>query len=235
MTDIIALLRSELKAAADEQTRLSGQRFFKEEVKLYGVKTAAVNKLAARYFKEIKDLPKAAVFELCTRLWESGVQEEIIASCRWSYETRDRYEEKDMDIFYQWITRYVSNWASCDTFCNHTMGAYLEKFPRRSADLKQWAASPNLWLRRAAAVSLIIPARKGLFLKDVFEIAGILLLDKEDMVQKGYGWMLKEAAKADEKAVFEYVMSKKALMPRTSLRYAIEKMPAEMKKKAMEK
>ena len=59
--------------------------------------------------------------------------------------------------------------------------------------------------------------------------------DKDDMVQKGYGWMLKAASQANQKEVFDYVVSRKATMPRTSLRYAIEKMPAELKVRAMAK
>jgi 3-methyladenine DNA glycosylase AlkD len=90
-------------------------------------------------------------------------------------------------------------------------------------------------MRRASAVSLIIPAKKGLFLKDIFEISDILLLDKDDLVQKGYGWMLKAASQAHDKKVFEYVMKNKKTMPRTALRYAIEKMPKALKEKAMEK
>jgi len=82
---------------------------------------------------------------------------------------------------------------------------------------------------------LIVPARKGLFLKDIFEIADILHSDPDDMVQKGYGWMLKAASQAHQEKVFNYVMSRKATMPRTSLRYAIEKMPAELKARAMAK
>jgi 3-methyladenine DNA glycosylase AlkD len=82
-------------------------------------------------------------------------------------------------------------------------------------------------------VTLILPARKGLFLKEVFEISDRLLEDGDDMVQKGYGWMLKEASKKHQPEVFDYVMGKKALMPRTALRYAIEKMPAEMRRRAM--
>jgi 3-methyladenine DNA glycosylase AlkD len=74
-----------------------------------------------------------------------------------------------------------------------------------------------------------------LFLNDIFEIANTLLTDKHDLVQKGYGWMLKAASQAQEKEVFDFVMSKKSIMPRTALRYAIEKMPPELKSRAMEK
>ena len=84
-------------------------------------------------------------------------------------------------------------------------------------------------------MSLIVPAKNGKFLKDVFQIADILLLDKDDMVQKGYGWMLKVASQAHQQEVYEYVLTHKTTMPRTALRYAIEKMPKELKNKAMGK
>jgi 3-methyladenine DNA glycosylase AlkD len=90
-------------------------------------------------------------------------------------------------------------------------------------------------LRRAAAVSLILPARKGKFLPQIFEIADRLLKDRDDLVQKGYGWMLKEASKSHRDEVFRYVMEHRKEMPRTSLRYAIEKMPEELRRRAMEK
>ena len=101
--------------------------------------------------------------------------------------------------------------------------------------MKKWAKSDRRFVKRAAAVTLIIPARKGLFLQDIFEIANTLLLDADDLVQKGYGWMLKAASESNQKEVFEYVMSKKEIMPRTSLRYAIEKMPADLKSQAMKR
>jgi 3-methyladenine DNA glycosylase AlkD len=90
-------------------------------------------------------------------------------------------------------------------------------------------------MRRASAVTLILPARKGNFLKDVFEISDRLLKDKDDLVQKGYGGMLKEASKAHQQEVFEYVMKNRREMPRTALRYAIEKFPKDLRDKAMEK
>ena len=108
-------------------------------------------------------------------------------------------------------------------------------YPEYLSGLKKWAISPNRWVKRASAVSLIVPARNGMFLSDIFEIAEILHSDKDDMVQKGYGWMLKAASQAHQQEVFKYLMNKKATMPRTSLRYAIEKMPPELKALAMAK
>ena len=161
--------------------------------------------------------------------------EESFIACHWSYAVRRDYGPEDFAVFEAWVNDYVSNWASCDTLCNHTIGALVDKYPAFLADLKRWAGSPNRWTRRAAAVSLIIPARQGRFLKEIFEIADILLMDQDDLVQKGYGWMLKVASQAHQAPVFEYVMAHKARMPRTALRYAIEKLPKELRVRAMEK
>jgi 3-methyladenine DNA glycosylase AlkD len=156
-------------------------------------------------------------------------------ACNWSYYVRKDYDPGDFKVFEKWIDSYVNNWASCDTLCNHTVGEFLEMYPEYVAGLKKWAKAKNHWLRRAAAVSLIIPAKKGKYLHDILQIADILLGDQEDLVQKGYGWMLKAASQARQKEIFDYVIGKKSIMPRTALRYAIEKMPAELKIKAMGK
>ena len=84
-------------------------------------------------------------------------------------------------------------------------------------ELKEWTQSKNRWLRRAAAVSLIVPAKKGYFLKDVVEIADLLLLDEDDLVQKGYGWLLKVTSHLHQKEVFDYVMKHKENIPHTPL------------------
>lgn len=235
MGSIIEKIRRELKECSDEHTRQSGQRFFKESVNIYGVKTALVSKIAKESYKSIKDKSKAEIFNFCEELWRSGYMEESFIACNWSYFICKQYEPEDFAVFEKWVNNYVSNWASCDTLCNHTIGAFIEMYPEYLSGLKEWAKSENRWVRRASAVSLIIPAKEGKFLEDIFEIADILLLDQDDLVRKGYGWMLKEASRKNLKEVFKYVMKNKKTMPRTALRYAIEKMPAELKKEAMAK
>lgn len=234
-SEIIESIRQELKQNANRKSQESGQYFFKEKVKLYGVKTAVVEKIGKKYFKAIKDRNKSEIFALCEELWQSGYMEESYIACNWSYYIHRDYEPEDFKVFEKWVNYYVSNWASCDTLCNHTIGTLAEMYPEYLADLKKWAKSKNRWVRRASAVSLIISARKGKFLKDIFEIADILLLDQDDLVQKGYGWMLKVASQAHQKEVFDYVIKNKKVMPRTALRYAVEKMPKELKVKAMAK
>lgn len=235
MSKIIDDIRKKLKQNSDEKTKKSGEYFFKEKIKLYGVKSAMVGKIGKEFFQEIKTKKKIEIFDLCEELWRSGYLEETFIACNWSYNIHKDYEPKDFKVFEKWVSAYIDNWASCDTFSNHTIGAFIEMYPEYLSKLKKWTGSKNRWVRRASAVSLIIPAKRGKFLKDIFEIADILLLDSEDMVQKGYGWMLKVASQAHEKQVFDYVMKNKEVMPRTALRYAIEKMPKELKVKAMDK
>jgi len=233
VSDIIGDIRRELKAAADPATLASFQRFFKEGVTAYGLKTADMRRVSGLFWKEVKDRSKEDIYRLGEELLASGYYEEGAVAIGWAERLEPRYEESDFRVYERWLNEYVHNWAHCDTLCNHPIGALVTKFPAFLADLKRWTASANPWVRRGAAVSLIIPARRGLFLEDIFEIADRLLADGEDLVQKGYGWMLKAAAEAHEDEVFNYVMAHRAAMPRTALRYAIEKMPAERKKAAM--
>lgn len=232
---IINQIRKELKQNSDKLIKESTLKFFKEKVNVYGMKSALVKNIGKKYYKDIKNKNKNEIFNLCEKLWQSGYMEESFIACNWSYNLHKDYEPADIKIFEKWIHNYVNNWASCDTLCNHTVGAYIEMYPENISYLKKWTNSKNRWMRRASAVSLIVPAKQGHFLKDIFEIAETLLIDKDDMVQKGYGWMLKVASNKQQKEIFDFVIKKKQLMPRTALRYAIEKMPEKLKIKAMEK
>ena len=235
MNTTINNIRKELIQNADEKTKLSGERFFKEEVTLYGIRSAVVARIGKEHFKAIHDKDKSNIFTLCDELWESGIMEESFIACNWSFNVHRQFQPADFEVFERWVNSYVNNWASCDTLCNHSVGTLVDMYPDLISGLKKWARSDNRWVKRASSVSLIVPARKGRFLNDIFEIADILHSDPDDMVQKGYGWMLKAASQAHQKEVFDYVVRRKATMPRTSLRYAIEKMPPELKAIAMAK
>jgi 3-methyladenine DNA glycosylase AlkD len=234
-TDLIDGIRAELLREADEKTREGARRFFREPVTCYGVKTPVVRRIAGKYFQQPGKMEKGTVFALCEELFRSDSCEEAFIAADWAYRLRTRYEPGDIDVFQAWIERYVNNWAKCDTLCNHAIGSFLEQFPAHVSELRAWARSGNRWMRRAAAVSLVLPARKGKFLEEVLGIAGLLLNDEDDLVQKGYGWLLKEAGKAHQKEVFDFIMIHRDSMPRTALRYAIEKMPRKLKRRAMER
>lgn len=232
---IVSAVRRELKQAIDEKTKGQYSRYFKEDVSCYGVKTVLVSQIAKRYYREIKSMGKKEIFNLCEELLKSDYCEEAFIAFDWAYREHHSYSVEDFGLFERWLTLYVNNWAKCDTFCNHAVGSLVEQYPHLVGNLKQWTKSDNRWLRRAAAVTLIIPAKKGMFLADIFEIADLLLEDKDDLVQKGYGWMLKDASIKHREEVFNYVMKNKRHMPRTALRYAIERMPDDMKRRARDK
>jgi 3-methyladenine DNA glycosylase AlkD len=232
---ITVRIRNALKRNSDAKTRSTAQRYFKEEIEVYGVKTAIVTKISKESFKDIADCKKETVFSLCENLLKSGYMEESFIAFKWAEYISKDFKEKDFRVLEKWLNKYVTNWASCDTLCNHAVGNFIEMYPDHVKSLKGWTQSKNRWVKRGAAVSLILPARKGLFLKDVFEISSMLLKDTDDLVQKGYGWMLKEASREHQTEVFDYVVKNKEIMPRTALRYAIEKMPGILRKEAMKR
>ena len=235
MPNVITQIRADLKATTDPKTQKSFQRFFKEQVKYYGVKTETVGKIAKKYWSRVETLDKQAVFALCEELYSSDYTEEAFIVAFWLPEYLENLEPGDLATFKGWIERYINNWAKCDGFCNHTIGDLIQKYPEAAAEVQSWAKSENRWLKRASAVSFIVPAKKGLFLEDAFEICDVLLTDEDDMVQKGYGWLLKEESRKHQTKVFDYVVKNRKLMPRTALRYAIELMPRELKEEAMKK
>jgi 3-methyladenine DNA glycosylase AlkD len=232
---IVNQVRKELQKNVDPNTEMYSRSFFKEEIKSLGIKVPVVNEIGKKLFKQIEHLSKETIFGYCEELLKSGYIEEAFVAYRWSDYLKKRYEPEDFAVFERWLSTYVSNWAECDTLCNHTIGTFVEKYPEHVEKLKEWTQSQNRWLKRGAAVTLVLPARKGLFLDDVLEIADKLLHEKDDLVQKGYGWMLKEASKKHQTTVFDYVIKNKETMPRTALRYAIEKMPQDLRKEAMNK
>ncbi len=234
-TNMLSGIRRELDQQTDAKTKESFQSFFKEKVTAYGVKTAIVTKIAKKYFQEVQPLGKKEIFTLCEELLKSDYTEEAFIAFEWAYWLRDEYESSDFIVLERWLKKYVNNWAKCDSLCNHAIGSFVEKYPQYIENLKNWTRSENRWLRRASAATLIIPAKQGEFLKDIFEIADSLLQDKDDLVQKGYGWMLKEASRIHQKEVYDYVLRNNKLMPRTALRYAIEKMPEDLRRLAMGK
>ncbi|MGD6933590.1 MAG: DNA alkylation repair protein [Candidatus Bathyarchaeia archaeon] len=235
MSQLILEIRSELQANADQKTKDSAKHFFKETINVIGVKSATVEKIARNYWKQAKTLSKQEVFALCEELFKSGVMEESFIASNWLPNISDQFEQADLATFRRWIENYIDNWAKCDTFCNHTVGDFMMKYPECVGELLVWAKSGNRWMRRASAVTLIVPAKKGMFLTEAFQISDLLLTDGDDLVQKGYGWLLKAETEKHPDEVLAYVIKNKAVMPRTALRYAIEKLPKDQKALAMKK
>jgi 3-methyladenine DNA glycosylase AlkD len=131
MTNILDEIRNRLKENSDEKTRESGMRFFKEQVKFYGVNSATAEKIAKEYFNIIKPgKSKPEIFALCDQLWQSGYMEESFIACNWAYSLNKQFEEKDWQVFDNWVNNYVGNWASCDTLCNHTVASVYKRIEK---------------------------------------------------------------------------------------------------------
>jgi len=236
---LIEKIKREIAKYDKPENRLNYQKFFKEKLEHpVGIKTAILRKISSNCFKEVKGKPAAEILDTCDELLKSGERYMRFFAFEWALKMKGRYSRSDFKRFQRWLKDYVDNWGTCDHFCGIT-GELLLQYPDLVAKFRKWTESKNRWFRRAAAVSLIRPLRNGFLLDEVFGTADLLLTDDDDMVQKGYGWMLKEASSAksgifsDE--VFEYVMKNRRDMPRTALRYAIEKYPAAKRKEAMKK
>jgi len=197
------------------------------------LRTAVVRKISSQLFLEVKDQDKDKIFNICEQLLAACENDARTIAFDWAYRCRNDYNVKDFDRFERWLKQYVDGWASCDDFCTHAFGCLVYSYPDCVLQVKAWTRSDNRWLRRAAAVVLIYAVRRDTLYKEAFEIADLLLMDGEDLVQKGYGWLLKEVSNRDPRPVFEYVMAHKGTMPRTALRYAIEKLDPDLRKRAM--
>lgn len=235
ITELHQEIRTDLLAIASEKRRPSTCGFFKHDIKCHGVSNPDSQKIGQKYLAILKTEKKELVWGICEKLFQDEFLEESLLACQLSFSFKKHYEVKDFKIFERWVLLYINNWAECDTFCNKVIGEMLFKFPSLVSEVKKWSLSPNLWARRASAVSFIYPAKRNTYADDQFEIALVLLEDSEDMVQKGYGWMLKVLSSSRLQDVFHFVQTYKSRMPRTALRYAIEKMPDEMKIEAMKK
>jgi len=232
---LLADITKELRTYAESEYQAAQQWFFKEEVRLLGVRVGRVRAVARKYYRPLKYESKQVVFDTAEELMKIDQQEMRIIGTEWVRRRQAEFVPTDFIRFERWVKLYVSNWAICDGVCSWLTGDLLCRYPELIAKTERWRRSKNRWMRRAAAVSLIPPVKAKQNLRDVFACADDLLEDEDDMVQKGYGWMLKEASNVYPKEVFEYVMKRKKQMPRTALRYAIEKLSATRRKQAMAK
>lgn len=235
MQKVVQKIRKELKQKIDFKYKKGSTKYFAGEIESYGVRTPHVRKIAKKFYVDVKHLHKREIFVLCEELLSSGYSEEAIVAFQWAYNIRRQYQKEDFVLFEKWLKYYVVNWAQCDDLCTHAFGYFIFEFPEFVPKVKLWTKSSNRWLRRASAVIFIYPIKKKRYNDDIFEIVDMLLLDKDDLVQKGYGWLLKETSNLYPKKVFEYVLEHKNYMPRVALRYAIGKLPKEMQQQAMAK
>ena len=151
------------------------------------------------------------------------------------YQKGDLNEKNDVYDFYLSHTKFINNWDLVDLSAHYIVGAHLFSNKDRQKILKNLAKSMFLWERRIAMISTYYYIRKGEY-KLVFDIAEILLFDKHDLIHKAVGWMLREVGKHGGEEVLENFLNRHlSHMPRTSLRYAIERFSESKRKRYLEK
>ena len=133
---IIQEIKKELRNKSDPKAVTGESRFFKEKIKHYGIKTSEVENISKKYYQQVKSLDKKKIFSLCEELFSSGFMEDSFIASDWVYQQRNNFTPSDFQYFQRWVDKYIDNWAKCDTFCNHTIGSFIEKYPRYLKNLK---------------------------------------------------------------------------------------------------
>jgi len=236
MHAVIESLRREIQIHDKPENKINIQRFFKETLdNPYSLRGAVFKKISQKCFKEVQPLKKNEILDICDEILETDLMHRIGFAFDWARKLENDLEPTDFQRLERWLRDYVANWGSCDVLCCGALGTLIRNYPELAAKRASWTASENRWLRRAAAVSLIVAVKEKLLLPEVFETADRLLQDSDDLVQKGYGWMLKDASLRFPSEVFDYVLKNRRTMPRTALRYAIERYSKEERKEAMKR
>lgn len=235
MTQLLIDIRTALEARVDKAYKAGAERYFKEPINILGVRLPEIRQVSREFYSEVKKLPKAELFAICEDMLDTGIGEETTIAFDWAWRRKSQYEPEDFSRFESWVEGYVTNLGHCDDISCHSIGIMLHKWPKLAENMPKWGKSSNRWLRRSSAVSLIYPVRREVLIDKAFEIADILIDDEDDLVRKGYGWLLKEVGKAHPERGYEYVTSNVERMPRVAFRYAIEKLPDKMREKAMGK
>ncbi len=125
-----------------------------------------------------------------------------------------------------WLAEnHSANWATTDALCGLLIGPLAADRPALALKVGSWSRDRNMWVRRASAVALLPSIRRGTALDLAYRVASRLHADREDLIQKAVGWMLREAGKKDPVRLERYLLANGARIPRTTLRYAIERFP----------
>ena len=215
-----------LKLVATEERRKVNNWFFKTGKGEYGygdiflgVNAPDLRRIAKKFSQEIS-------LQELTELIRSPIHEVRLCAL---IILVNKYQKEDSDKIYRYYLKHlnsVNNWDLVDTSAPHIVGDYLNKNPEKSKILLEFSRSENLWIRRISIVSTLAFIKNNEFNKTL-EIAKLLLNDDHDLIHKAVGWMLREIYKRDEVLIKRFLRQNYAQIPRTTLRYAIERMDKE--------
>ncbi len=223
-------IRSRMRKLANPEKAKILQGFFKTSPGEYGegdIFTGIVVPELRKLVKQFDLLPLAE----CEKLVHSRMHEErLLGLLIWVAQYKKAPPRDRAAIFARYVrsVNYINNWDLVDLTAEHVLGAHLVETDKSL--LYRWARSKNLWKRRLSMLATFHYIKKGDF-GDPLNIADMLLLDPEDLIQKAVGWMLREIGKRDLRVEEDFLKSRYKTMPRTMLRYAIERF-AEIRRKA---
>ncbi len=212
------------------------QRFFKTGKGEYGegdvflgIKVGLQRSVAKKY----KDLPINEVKKLLgSKIHEHRLVALLILIGK--YKKADSAERKKIFDFYLANTKYINNWDLVDLSAPHIVGDYLANNKQEKKILRALAKSKMLWKRRIAVISTFYFIKHDEF-DDALRIAEMLVHDKHDLIHKAVGWMLREVGKKNQAAEERFLKRHYKQMPRTMLRYAIERFDEKKRKFYMKK
>ena len=222
MKQLTKTITNKLQALSDAEKREIFPRFFKagkgeygEGDRFLGVTVPNIRAIAKLH----KDISIEEIRELIQSEWHEVRLCALIIMVEKS-KKKDEALRKELFNLYLSQTERINNWDLVDLSCRFIIGEYLLD---KSRDiLYQLAQSPLLWDNRIAIVSTYAFIRKGQ-LEDTYALSDLMMQHPHDLMHKAIGWMLREAGKRNPERLYDYVMSHRADMPRTMLRYAIEK------------
>jgi 3-methyladenine DNA glycosylase AlkD len=221
----------DLQYVSNKKKAIFLQRFFKtgkgeyaEGDKFLGITVPIQRQIAKKY----RDLPLPEIESLLQRsIHEFRLTALLILTYQFS--KADETKKKLIYNFYLSHTTYINNWDLVDLSSHEIIGGWLATHPRDRKILIKLAKSDNLWEKRIAMISTFEFLRYNQW-NDTLAIAQILLYDKHDLIHKAVGWGLREVGKRNLKAEEEFLLKYYKTMPRTMLRYAIEKFPENKRK-----
>jgi 3-methyladenine DNA glycosylase AlkD len=230
---LAAEFRRMLKARGSARHAAEVQRFFKEEIKSYGWRTANLRRTARRLRRGIKnDHGLNFLLQIADQLFSGPVLEEKIFAVLLLENLDSEFGDPEFKLFESWLDR-ITNWSDHDSLAHCLLGPLVAADPKRTKNIFRWSKSSNRWHRRAACVALIRGTRARMFFPEITRLADSLLADQDDMVQKGLGWLLRETAKFDASRTIPYLMTIRQHAPRLVLRTACEKLPLKTKKQIL--
>ena len=229
MSSSLSTIRRELRSLGDPAIAAHAQRFFKtgkgeygEGDRFLGIRVPVIRKLIRKH--------RSATLETFTKILKSKWHEErLFAALAMAdrFARADEAEQKSIFDIYTANLEFVNNWDIVDGSAHLIIGPWLESRSRKL--LYKLALSEVLWERRVAIMSTYHYIKQKEF-EDTFALAEILLDDDEDLIHKAVGWMLREVGNRDLKAEEKFLRKHYKKMPRTMLRYAIERFPEKKRK-----